>query len=450
MIFEINLSTIIFFIRKYQKVFIAITFFMMIFLPTDCYTLDPPPITPTDEFFVINNYGIPVIPDNWHLITEGEVVNSLSLTLDDLMVYPAKTTMATLECLGNPLSTELLIGNANWTGISLHTLIEQSKPLSEVESIIIHAIDGYSVIIKGQSLLRDILQRDDIILAYSMNDEMLTLEQGYPLRLVLPGFLGTSWVQWVDRIEITTTSASNNSVAIPLHAQILKPKNGEKFMIGTHSISGMALVGERIEITEVEVSTDGGATWQAARLLNYYVPNVWKHWEFNWEISEIGKYEIIARAKDNLGNIQSEENGLFGWQILSINVNVDYGCPANEITYSVSGTVTGDVQYGVNITLSGSDSSNTTTDYLGNFSFNGLNNCTYTITPSKAGYIFIPIERSLTISGGNVIGVNFDAYEVDHTCIQWADIIAMYNIYLSGQATWSAVITCYNQYASSQ
>jgi len=514
---------------KYQKTFktILLFIFMVCFLPTFCYPLDPPPITPIDAFFVTNNNGIPTIPDNWHLIVDGDVANPLSLTLENLGIYPAKIPMATLECWGNPFSIEPLIGNATWTGVPLHALIEQVGPLGEIGSIIISAVDGYAIIISEQSL-PDALQRDDIILAYRMNDEMLPLEQGYPLRLILPGFLGTFWVQWVERIEITTTPLTNDLITIPLHAQIFKPQNGENFMVGSHLISGMALVGEGREVTKVDVSTDGGVTWQPARLLNYFVPNVWKYWEFDWEISEAGQYHIIARAEDNLGNIQGE-NGFFGWQIFSITVNADLGCPANEVTYSISGTVTGDVRDEVALTLSGSASSSTTTDSSGNFSFSGLNNCIYIITPSKTGYTFTPSNRTVTINGDNQSGVNFTAVPCTYTispsnqpfdssggtgsvsvttqsvcswtvtskdswititsgssgtgnekvnysvsansstssrtgtmtiagetftvtqgggCSSWAEVIYKYTSYVSGQASWNDVITCYNQYAS--
>jgi DMSO/TMAO reductase YedYZ molybdopterin-dependent catalytic subunit len=237
--------------------------------------------------------------------------------------------MATLECMGNPFTPLILIGNASWTGVPLHTIIEETSPLSEAKSIVFHCLDGYRV----QFSLDEMLQRNSDILAYSMNREILPPEQGYPLRLVLPGNIGTTWAQWIERIEISTTASNTSFFAIPLHAQIFKPQDGRDLIVGTHTISGMAVVGEGREISKVEISTNGGGTWEPAQLLNYFVPNVWKHWKFIWEISQRGEYQIIARAEDDSGNQQSGE-GFFGLEHFNISVKVDYDSDGDEIADS--------------------------------------------------------------------------------------------------------------------
>ncbi|KPJ55836.1 MAG: hypothetical protein AMJ42_06170 [Deltaproteobacteria bacterium DG_8] len=313
-------------INGWYKILIIILSFTISDLTVDCYALDPPPITPVDEFFVENSNGIPPIPDDWQLTVEGAVATPLSLTLEDLMDYPAVTHMATLECMGNPFTPLILIGNANWTGVPLRTIIEETSPLSEAQSIAFHCLDGYIV----QFSLYDMLQRNNDILAYSMNGEILPTEQGYPLRLVLPGNIGTTWAQWIERIEISETSPETNFFAIPLHAQIFTPQDGKTLTVGTHTIAGMAVVGEDREITKVEMSTDGGVTWEPAQLLSYFVPNVWKHWEFIWEVSQVGEYLIIARAEDGLGNKQNEE-GFFSLENFSITVTIDYDNDEDEV-----------------------------------------------------------------------------------------------------------------------
>jgi hypothetical protein len=85
----------------------------------------------------------------------------------------------------------------------------------------------------------------------------------------------------------------------------------------------MAFAGNEIEITSVEVSTDGGTTWEPAQLLNYFVPNVWKLWEFTWDAVQLGEYQIFVRAIDSLGNIQNEPRGNFGWRGFGITFTVD-------------------------------------------------------------------------------------------------------------------------------
>jgi DMSO/TMAO reductase YedYZ molybdopterin-dependent catalytic subunit len=307
-----------FFIKEVCTI-LFILFCTVSFLNFNCFALDPPPLTPLDEFFVANSSGIPPLPEDWQLIVDGAVTTPLSLTLEELMGDPSETRMATLECIGNPFSHVILIGNALWTGVPLRTIIEETGPLSEAQSITFHCLDGYKV----QFSLDEIMQRDDDLLAYRMNGEPLPPAQGSPLRLVLPGDMGIIWVQWIARMEITTAPPETSFSPLPLHAQIFTPHDGGTLAVGTHTITGMAVVGEGREVTKVAISTDGGVTWGHSQLLNYFVPNVWKHWQFTWEASQVGEYSICAKAEDDLGNQQSE-GGFFGLRNFCITITVDY------------------------------------------------------------------------------------------------------------------------------
>jgi DMSO/TMAO reductase YedYZ molybdopterin-dependent catalytic subunit len=280
--------------------------------------LEPPPITPIEEFYVLHT--APNVPGDWRLIVDGAVESPLSLTLEELMAYPETTQMATLECYF-PVGPELLVGNANWTGVPLQTIIEQANPLIEAASVTFHAIDGYSM---GPYYLDELLARSDILLTYGMNGQTLPAEQGYPLKLVLPGVAGYQNARWLDHIEITASLPGLHLNHYPIHARIFEPQYGETIVVGAYTIRGMAYAGEGKEITKVEVSTDGGVTWGVAQLLNYFVPNVWKHWEYTWEIPGAGEYQIFARVEDSLGNLQREETGAFGWRGFDIPVTADY------------------------------------------------------------------------------------------------------------------------------
>jgi len=291
--------------------------------------LEPPPITPIDEFFALGSS--PTIPADWHLIVNGAVNSPLSLTLDDLMQYPATTEMATLECYF-PAGPALLIGNANWTGAPLKSIVQEANPASEAISITFHAVDGYSM---GPYGLDELMERDDILLAYLMNGQTLPPEQGYPLKLVLPGIAGYQNVRWLERIEITTAPPTLHLNHYPIHARIFEPKYGETIALGTYTIYGMAFAGEGKEITKVEISTDSGATWEPAELLNYFVPNVWKQWQFAWHIPQVGVYQVFARTEDSLGNTQREEAGDFGWRGFDIPVNVDNDNDSDRIPDSI-------------------------------------------------------------------------------------------------------------------
>lgn len=287
--------------------------------------LEPPPITPNDEFF-LTGYT-PNVPEDWQLVVDGAVASPLSLSLYDLKQYPATTQMATLECY-YPVGPWLLVGNANWTGMALNTIIQEAAPLAEATSISFHALDGY---IAGPFDMNEFLQKNDIILAYGMNGEELPKDQGYPLKLVVPGCAGYQWGKWLKHIEIGTSPPNFVLIPYPIHARIFSPEDGETIAIGTNTIHGMVFAGNEIEITTVEISTDGGTTWQPGQLLNYFIPNVWKHWEFSWDVVQVGEYQIFARAIDSLGNIQYEPFGNFGWRGFGVLVTAETDDDADGI-----------------------------------------------------------------------------------------------------------------------
>jgi DMSO/TMAO reductase YedYZ molybdopterin-dependent catalytic subunit len=247
------------------------------------------------------------------------------------MQYPAVTEMSTLECHIS-VGHNLLVGNANWTGVPLRTIVEAADPLSEAVSITFNAVDGYS---KGPYSLEELLQRDDYLLAYGMNGQTLPSEQGYPLKLVVPGISGRQNARWLSHIEISTLPPIISLFHYPVHARIFEPAHEETVVLGTHTIRGMAFAGEGKEPVRVDVSTDGGVTWGPAELLNYFVPNVWKQWEFTWDANEAGDYQVFARAGDNEGNIQQDEIGNFGWRGFEVRVTVDYDNDGDDIPNSI-------------------------------------------------------------------------------------------------------------------
>jgi len=315
--------------KNHWKVLMPAFFFIISFMPVNCYSLDPPPITPNEEFFTINNP--PSILEDWHLIVDGNVEQSLSLSLQELMQYPATTLMSTLECYF-PTGPPLLVGNANWTGVPLQTIIQEANPSIEAESVTFHALDGYSM---GPYSLDELLERDDYLLAYGMNGQTLPLEQGYPLKLVLPGIAGFQNARWLERLEISTSPPAIDLNHYPIHARIFEPKYQGTIALGTYTIRGMVNAGEAIDITKIDITLDDGATWEPAQLLNYYVPNVWKHWEFTWEIPQVGEYRIFARAIDSLGNVQREMIGDFGWRGFRVPVTVDYDDDSDGVANSI-------------------------------------------------------------------------------------------------------------------
>lgn len=280
------------------------------------YGLEPPPITPNDEFFVFGQ--VPEVPEPWTLDIAGEVVRPQSLSLEQLKQHPRMDVEATLECdysIGPPL----LVSSAVWTGVNLNALLKQAGLKSSANGITFVALDGYR---RGPFPLAEILQRTDIIVAYEMNGETLPDVQGWPAKIVLPGGVGNLWIRWLDRIEITSSGAFETVKMWPIHARIFEPAYNSTVSTCSYIITGMANAGDGREITQVEVSTDDGATWDRAEILNDFVPNVWKHWRYEWEIETPGRYTIYARVKDAEGNVQNE-TGPYSWSGYRVHVNVE-------------------------------------------------------------------------------------------------------------------------------
>jgi len=126
--------------RRNRGILITIVFVIVACAASNVSALDPPPITPIDKFFVLGSS--PPIPPDWHLVVDGAVESPLSLTLDQLMQYPATTAMSTLEC-NFDVGPSMLVSNANWTGVPLNTIIQDANLAPEALSITFHAVDGY-------------------------------------------------------------------------------------------------------------------------------------------------------------------------------------------------------------------------------------------------------------------------------------------------------------------
>jgi len=211
-------------------------------------------------------------------------------------------------------------------------MLLEAIPTAEAVSVTFHAVDGYSM---GPYSLNDMLLRDDFLLAYAMNGQTLPDEQGYPLKLVLPGIAGYQNVRWLERIEISTSPPTVELNHYPIHARMFEPNYMDTIALGTYVIYGMVFAGEGIDINNVEVSMDDGQSWEPAQILNYYMPNVWKHWELTWVIPQVGEYQIFARAIDSFGNVQREEIGNFGWRGFAVTVNVDYDNDSDGVANSI-------------------------------------------------------------------------------------------------------------------
>ena len=304
-------------------------------------------ITPVDHFFVRSHFPIPQIDvKSWHLSIEGAVKTPLKLTWDELMAMESHTTPVTLECAGNGrafLTPQVsgaqwergAVSNAEWTGIPLSTILRMAGATASAREVILEGADEGEIkesprpagkIRYARSMP---LQKatDDVLLVFKMNGENLTPAHGFPVRAIVPGWYGMASVKWLSRIIVSDKPFNGyfqtidyaywergpgGPTLVPISemqvkAQIARPGFAEALRGGeTYRICGAAWTSEA-EITNVDVSVDGGATWQQATLLGEAVRNAWQMWEYDWQVPRVcGKATVIARAMDSKGRTQPD------------------------------------------------------------------------------------------------------------------------------------------------
>ncbi|MGI8976399.1 MAG: sulfite oxidase [Thermomicrobiales bacterium] len=286
-------------------------------------------IVPNDQFFVRNNSTVPAIdPAAWRLNITGLVDTPQELSLEDIQGMETVTFTSFLECSGNSRGFfepnaagtqwgNTAIGNAEWTGTRLGPILETAGIQDGAVEIISQGGD-FAEMQRGLPL-SDAMARDTM-LVWEMNGEPLPVVHGGPVRLFVPGWGGIASTKWVVGIEVidyvfdgqlnsdsyTITDAFENVLRpvreMPVKAVIATPTNGAAVEAGQQSITGFAWSGwGGIEL--VEVSTDGGATWSEAQIVEEDGPMAWVRFEAAWE-AEPGQTVLYARATDELGMTQ--------------------------------------------------------------------------------------------------------------------------------------------------
>jgi DMSO/TMAO reductase YedYZ molybdopterin-dependent catalytic subunit len=302
-------------------------------------------ITPTELFYVRTHFPIPNIDrDAWWVRIEGEVENPYAINYEELLELKSVTIPVTLECAGNNrnfLQPKVkgvqwhlgAVGTAEWTGVPLSILLDRAGVRANACEVILEGADG-GMIEDPKSppgklqFARSIpleKARADVVLAYKMNGGNLPPEHGFPVRAIVPGWYAVASVKWLQRIVVTDQTFTGYYQTIdyaywkrreqeaeltPLtemqvKAEIAKPAEGETVPANSSvRVHGAAWTSDG-EIRKVELSVDGGATWNEANLLGEPKLNAWRLWEFNWQTPAApGKQTLIARATDSLSRTQ--------------------------------------------------------------------------------------------------------------------------------------------------
>jgi sulfane dehydrogenase subunit SoxC len=298
-------------------------------------------ITPPGLHYLLIHYDIPAIdPGTFELLVDGLVDRSLSLDLDALRSRPQISSVVTLECAGNgraqllprPVSQPWLteaVGTARWTGTPLSSLLHEAGIADGAVDVIFtgadHGIERGHEQDYQRSLPLAEATRDGVMLAYEMNGAPLPPQHGAPLRLIVPGWYGMAHVKWLRRITVVAEPFdgfqmrayrlrdSPDDPGIPLTRMepraLLIPPGFPDFMSrrrvvrsGEITIEGRAWSGWA-SVTLVEVSVDGGDTWEVVDLDSALDSPGWAGWSWTWQ-AEPGSYLLSARATDASGRTQ--------------------------------------------------------------------------------------------------------------------------------------------------
>jgi DMSO/TMAO reductase YedYZ molybdopterin-dependent catalytic subunit len=298
------------------------------------------PITPAGLHYLLIHYDIPAVePDSFRLEIGGAVEKPLTLSLDDLRARERVAQPITFECAGNgralleprPLSQPWLteaVGTAEWAGTPLAPLLEEAGVKPTAVELLFSALDRGVEGGVPQAYERAIPvdSASEGLLAYEMNGAPLPPQHGFPLRLVVPGWYGMQNVKWLTRITVLEEpfGGYQNAVGYRMYSaegepgepvtrmlprSLMVPPGVPDFMTRTRFVEpgpttliGRAWSGQA-PIERVDVSTDGGATFNPAVLESPLGPNAWRAWRFEWQARE-GQYILSSRATDAAGNTQ--------------------------------------------------------------------------------------------------------------------------------------------------
>jgi DMSO/TMAO reductase YedYZ molybdopterin-dependent catalytic subunit len=291
-----------------------------------------PEVTSNDQFYLVskNLFSDPTVDGNsWRLNVDGQVDNPFTLTYQDLLAQPMKQQYESLMCISNDVGGQYM-SNALWEGIPLVDLLQRAGVKAGATKIVFHAADDYTDSIHLTKALEP-----TTLLAVRMNNETLPQEHGFPVRMLVPGIYGMKHCKWLTHIEVVNYDYQgywqqrgwSDAAPVRMTSRIDTPLTGST--VKTHQttyIAGVAFSGNK-GISEVDISTDAGQTWQRAILKQPLSGFTWVLWELAWQPPKAGSYTIVARAIDLEGNVQdpNEEpplpNGSSGYHSIILNVS---------------------------------------------------------------------------------------------------------------------------------
>jgi DMSO/TMAO reductase YedYZ molybdopterin-dependent catalytic subunit len=280
-----------------------------------------PPITTNDDFYVVTKNALedPVLDAaTWRLVIDGEVNTPVQVDYATLLALPPVEITKTLECVSNfTASCNLasfgcdLLSTARWRGARLSDLLELAGGLKPTAlGLACLATDEFSA-----GLPVEVARDPESLVVYQMNGQPLPREHGFPARLLVPGRYGMKNPKWLAGIRAVRQEYAgwyeqrnwDRNGIVKTMSRIDAPVDGAPVSAGWQRVAGIAYAGDR-GVWEVEVSSDGGKTWEFARFLEP-VPgrDAMARWEAGFQMPTTGSVTLAVRATDGTGQLQAED-----------------------------------------------------------------------------------------------------------------------------------------------
>lgn len=301
-------------------------------------------VTPNADFYRvdIDVFAPGVDSSTWKLNLHGLVNTPATFGYADILSLPSVEEYATLECVSNTVGGDLM-STALWKGVRLKEILDAAEVNTQADYVVFRSYDGYDVGIPLDRALAD-----GTILAYEMNGEPLPADHGYPLRAVVPGLYGMMSAKWVTDIEVVSGPYAGfwqrrgwtGVATYQTGSTFITPGNSplrDRFPLSPSlryiegepiPLIGEAFAGDR-GVQTVEVSADGGRTWQDANLYTPLSDYTWVFWRLDWRPPASGDYRLMVRAFDDAGDVQVATvtgpfpSGATGYD--AVDVRVSYG-----------------------------------------------------------------------------------------------------------------------------
>lgn len=298
-------------------------------------------LTPVGMHYLLTHFDIPAADEaTWTVEIGGRVRKPMSLSMQEIRSLPSVSLAVTMECAGNgrarlhprPLSQPWLseaVGTALWTGTPLRPLLDEAGVQDDAVELIFEGADhgrqdGIEQDYERSLSIAD-AAGDEVLLAYEIDGRPLPPQHGFPVRLLVPGWYGMTSVKWLRRITAVAEPfdgyqmwayrlrdrVEDDGVAVTrmLPRALMIPPGFPDFFertrtleAGPTTLEGRAWSGSGT-VTRVEVSVDGGASWDDAALEPPVGPYAWRRWTLGW-LAEPGEHELVVRATDDAGGVQ--------------------------------------------------------------------------------------------------------------------------------------------------